>query len=120
MLYINKTLFKKEWKELEKYYKKTHTRDEANLYYLKLQDLTDEKFLVVVDLVYKKCRYFPNIAEIRNLLPDQKIQQMKAWENIQTRTDLDEEDKAYARDFYKRYCDTEEEYQEKIKKYGLE
>lgn len=117
---INITLFKKEWKQLEKYYKKSHTRDEANFYYLKLKDLTDGEFEEVMDLVFKKCKYFPNIAEIRELIPrkDKKITQFSEWENLK-KEPLDEEDKKYAREFYKKYCDTEEEYQERIERLGL-
>lgn len=33
---------------------------------------------------------------------------------------LDEKDKEWARNFYKKYCETEKEYQEKIKNLGLE
>lgn len=118
---INIILFKKEWKQLEKYYKKSHTRDEANFYYLKLKDLTDREFEKAIDLVFKKCKYFPGIAEIRELIPrkDKIIEQFYEWEN-NAKEPLDEEEKEWARNFYKKYCDTEEEYKEKLKKIGLE
>lgn len=64
---MKNTLFKREWEGLEKYYKKSHTRDEKNLYYLKLKDLDDDEFLEIIDLIYKNCKFFPNIAEIREL-----------------------------------------------------
>lgn len=120
-VYINTILFKKEWQQLEKYYRKTHTRDEANFYYSKLKDLSDREFEEVIDLVFKKCKYFPGIAEIRELIPrkDKTMEQFSEWENT-TKEPLDDEDKEWARNYYKKYCDTEEEYQLRIKELKLE
>lgn len=117
---INTILFKKEWEQLEKYYKKKHTRDDANFYYSKLKDLTDREFEETIDLVFKKCKYFPNIAEIRELLPkkDKTIEQHSEWENA-TKEPLSKEDEKCAINFYKKYCDTEEEYQERIERLKL-
>ena len=67
---IKNTLFKKEWEKLEKYYKKTHTREEANFYYLQLNDISDEEFIQTMKNVYNHCKYFPNIAEIREQVPN--------------------------------------------------
>ena len=85
----------------------------------KLKDLKDREFEEVIDLVFKKCKYFPNIAEIRDLIPkkDKTVEQLSGWESIE-KEPLDKEDKEWARKYYKKYC--EEEYQEKIKKLGLE
>ncbi len=76
---MKNTLFKREWEGLEKYYKKSHTCDEKNLYYLKLKDLDDEVFLETIDLVYKNCKFFPNIAEIRELAKE--ISRKPKWLN---------------------------------------
>lgn len=91
-MYIKSILFKKEWECLEKYYKKKHTHNEANFYYLHLKDLTDEEFKKVMDLVYKKCKYFPNIAEIRELLPSDKEQTMENWTNLKSEPMTKEEE----------------------------
>lgn len=113
---INKTIFKKKWEELEKYYKKSHTREEANFFYLQIKDLTDAEFTKMVNLTYKNCKYFPNISEFWNMKPDNKFED---WESIQPES-LNEEDKAFVRAFYKKYCNTEEEADRRIKELGLE
>ena len=115
---IKSTLFKKEWEQLENYYKKTHTREEANFYYLKLKDLSDEFFIQTIQNVYDHCKYFPNIAEIREQVPNQQETTMKQWESIKSEP-LDEQDKEWCRRFYKKYCDTEEEYLRRLKENGV-
>lgn len=114
-VYIKSSLFKKEWEELEKYYfrgeknkEKKHTREEANFYYSKLKDLSDEIFLQTIDNIYKNCKYFPCIAEIREQIPDEKETKISNWKNIKHEP-LDEEDKEWCRKFHKKYCDTEQE-----------
>lgn len=81
---MKNTLFRNEWKKLENYYKKAHTRDESNFYYSKLKDLNDDVFLKAIDSVYKKCKYFPNIAEIREQASFENTQEakFKEWENV--------------------------------------
>lgn len=124
-VYIKSTLFKKEWEQLEKYYfrgeknkEKKHTRDEANFYYSKLKDLSDDIFLKTIDNVYKNCKYFPCIAEIREQIPNCQEIVMNEWKDLKYEP-LSEEDKEWARGFYKKYCETEKEYHEKLIRNGL-
>ena len=74
---------------------------------------------LITEALAKNGKYrMNNLNEITKYCEDQTRD--KNWKEIEKVDALDEETKAYAKDFYKRYCDTEEEYQEKIKKYGLE
>ena len=44
-----------------------------------------------------------------------------SWLNLEIESEeLDEEDKEWARSYYKKYCDTEEEYHERLRENGLE
>ena len=44
-----------------------------------------------------------------------------SWLNLEIESEeLDEEDKERARAYYKKYCDTEEEYHERLRDNGLE
>lgn len=117
-VYIKNTLFKKEWEQLEKYYKKKHTHDEANFYYSMLKDLSDEDFKQTLKNVYNHCKYFPNIAEIREQVPNKQDAILSNFQNVKYEP-LDEEDKEWCRKFYKKYCDSEEEYQKRLKDNGL-
>lgn len=110
---IKSTLFKKEWEQLDKYYKKKHTHEEANFYYSNLKDLSDEVFIQTIQNIYNNCKYFPNIAEIREQVPNQQETKMSQWKESKSEP-LNEEDKKWCRGFYKKYCDTEEECQRKI------
>lgn len=92
-MYIKNTTFKKEWEQLEKYYKKKHTRDEANFYYSMLKDLDDEEFLKTMFNVYNNCKYFPNIAEIREQVPNKKKQIVDKWKDIKAEPINEEERK---------------------------
>lgn len=89
---IKNTLFKKEWEQLEKYYKKKHTHDEANFYYLMLKDLTDEEFLKTMYYVYNNCKYFPNIAEIREQVPNRSKLVMEIWDSVKEEPISEEEE----------------------------
>lgn len=124
---IKNILFKQEWEKLENYYypgdknksKRECTRKQANLYYSKLKDLTDEEFILTIQNIYDNCKYFPNIAEIRKQVPSIQEVAISRWDNIKSKP-LDEEDKEWWRCFYKKYCDTEEEYHERLVRNGLE
>jgi len=122
VLYINKTLFKKYWDVLRKQkLDKTHNANDMSLYYSLFKEESDEVFVEAVKLVLKELSYFPKTDELHNYINRvKKESELQKLEGINTTQELDEEDKAYARDFYKRYCDTEEEYQGKLKKYRLE
>lgn len=122
---IKSTLFKKEWEQMEDYFyprpkdkEKRHTHEEANFYYSQLKDLPDEIFLQTIKNIYNNCKYFPNIAEIREQVPNGQETKMSQWKESKSEP-LNEEDKKWCRGFYKKYCDTEEECQRKILEVGL-
>jgi len=124
---IKNILFKQEWKKLENYYypgeknksKREYTRTQANLYYSKLKDLTDDEFILTINNIYNNCKYFPNIAEIREQVPHNMELKMNSWEDL-NHEPLDENDKEWCRNFYKKYCDNEEEYRERLVRNGLD
>lgn len=101
-MYIKSTLFKKEWEQLEKYYKKKHTREEANFYYSKLKDLSDEVFLKTMDNVYNYCKYFPNIAEIREQVPNEEELKMNKWKLLKGE-DMTKEEQKELEEILKKY-----------------
>ena len=120
--YINKTLFKKYWDVLRKQkLDKTHNATDMSLYYSLFQNESDEVFVEAIKLILKELSYFPKTDEMNYYINQVKEEsKLKKLSGTNTTPELDEEDKAFARGFYKRYCDTEEEYQERLKKYGLE
>lgn len=66
-----------------------------------------DSLLYLQDALMKK--YYQDEAEVPNWF----IEEIKS-------ESLSEEDKEWCRNFYKKYCDTEEEYQERLIRNGLE
>ena len=116
-VYIKTNIFKEQWERLKRNYRdKTHTNDDANEYYILLKDLSNEDFENAITESIKEYRYFPNVAEIRNKVPHTE-KTLQEWESTE-KEPLDEEDIAYFKEHFKQFCDTEEEYQELLKRNG--
>lgn len=76
---------------------------------------------------YSKNRGSDSLIYLQDTLRNKYYQSQKEEEKIPKwlkeeviKEPLDEKDKEWARNFYKKYCETEKEYQEKIKNLGLE
>ena len=75
---------------------------------------------------YSKNRGSDSLIYLQDALRDKyyqsqaKDEKKPEWLDKEVKKEpLDEEDKKYAREFYKKYCDTEEEYQERIERLKL-
>lgn len=62
---LTRSLFNKYWNILKRNYNdKIHTQEDANIYYSIFKDLEKQTFIKTIELVLKKQKYFPNIAEM--------------------------------------------------------
>lgn len=120
-MYIKKTIFKKYWEILRKNKMdlKHNTTEDFMLYYSIFKDETDEVFIEAIKLILKELSYFPRVDEMNTFINKAKQElNLKKFDNS-SEEEFTEEDKEWYRGFYKKYCDTEEEYHKKLIKNGL-
>ena len=86
-MYINNSIFNKYWQILKRVYQdKTHTQQDADIYYSVFKDCEEKTFSQAIKETIKKQRYFPNPAEINQYISNDvdKWKDLKAEEMTET------------------------------------
>lgn len=107
----------------------------VNNYRSNLNDRDEELLQVIADdysvkeikqaVAYCKSEKTDSLVYLQKALAEKYYQNTKVgiepkWLNQEFKSEpLDEEDKEWCRKFYKKYCDSEEEYQKRLKDNGL-
>lgn len=118
---IKKTIFKKYWEILKRNKNdKTHTEEDMAIYYSLFKDVEDQIFIEAVKEVLLNVPYFPRVDELNECIQHtQQKDKTEKWKEIKVEL-LTKEDKEWCKNFYKKYCDSEEEYHERLVKNNLE
>ena len=94
-----------------------------------LQEIADNYTAeeIINAITYCKEKKSDSLIYLQDALKNKYYQQKAekeyepSWLNLEIESEeLDEEDKERARAYYKKYCDTEEEYHERLRENGLE
>lgn len=79
-MYINKITFNKYWQILKRVHNdKTHTQQDADIYYSVFKDCNENDFSQAIKEAIRKIKYFPKPAEINQFLPKEK---MEDWDDL--------------------------------------
>lgn len=119
---MKKALFNKYW-EMLKHDKndKTHTQEDAAIYYSLFQNVSDKDFVEAIKYILLNYSYFPRVDEMQKAIDivtsEKNIK--PEWKNVKAEP-LDTQDKKIAREFYYQFCVTKEEAEKRIKELNLE
>ena len=118
---IKKTIFKKYWEILKRNKNdKTHTEEDMAIYYSLFKDVEDQTFIEAVKEALLNVPYFPRVDELNECIQHtQQKDKTEKWKEIKVEL-LTKEDKEWCKNFYKKYCDNEKEYHERLVKNNLE
>ena len=121
-MYIKRNIFNKYWEILKQDKNdKTHTNKQRDTYFSIFKNVEEEIFVESVKEMLLRCSYFPRIDEMEKFISG-VMERNKAEKLVKNRVKndlLSSEDKKFFKQMFYQFCDSEEEAEEKIRKFNI-